>query len=505
MKVVTSEEMKAIDLNAEFLGVSRLLLMENAGRCVADAVARRFDIKEKQVVVFCGLGNNGGDGLVAARHFASLGAKVKVVLLGEEEKIRTTEARTNWNITKKLFKIEKIIVRDSSEIQTLRKTLAKVDVVIDAILGTGVKGEVREPAASAIDLINTLNCFKVSVDIPSGLNPDTGEIAGRAVKADLTVSFHAAKPALLGSQLTGELEVHRIGIPPEAELIAGPGDVEIIKVQRLPQSHKGDHGRVLIIGGGKQYSGAPALVALAALTMGVDIVVVAAPSSVAQAIRSYSPNLIVASLPGDVYTKESLDIVGDLLNQSSALAIGPGLGIERETQEAVLETIILAKEKDIPTVIDADGLKALPKRLNAVGNKMVLTPHQGEFTILTGENLLGKPLEEKILKVKEWAGRLNATILLKAHWDVISNGEKVKLNLTGNPGMTVGGTGDVLTGCCAAILSWRKEPFKAAVAAAFINGKAGDLAVQQSGYHITATDVIRYIPYAMDNKPVNSR
>jgi len=498
LKVMTSMETRIADLNAEFLGVPRLLLMENAGRSVADAISKKRNIEGKRVAVFCGLGDNGGDGFVAARHLAALGAKVTVILVGDEENIRTNEAKRNWNAVKSMFTVEKRVVRDSSDIKKLEKELGGVDIVVDALLGTGVRGEVREPIASAIDLINGIRGFKVSVDVPSGLNPDTGEVGGKVVRADLTVCLHSLKPALPSSPFAGELEVYPIGIPPEAEIIVGPGDLEAAKITRRPEAYKGEHGRVLVIGGGKNYSGAPALTALAALTTGVDIVIVATPSSVADAIRSYSPNLIVNSLPGEVYNPEAVEKVELIMKRMTALAIGPGLGLEDETLNAIIETLELAKEKRIPTVVDADALKAVARKPDSVaGGNMVLTPHQGEFLIITGENLLGKPLKEKMESVKEWSRRLGATILLKAHWDVISNGEKVKVNITGNPGMTVGGTGDVLTGCCAAILSWGRDVLTAAAAAAFINGRAGDLAVQQRGYHITATDVINYIPQAM--------
>ncbi len=499
MKVMASSEMQIVDLNAEFLGVPRLLLMENAGRSVADAISKRIDVKGRKIAIFCGLGNNGGDGLVAARHLASLGAKVTVILVGDENGIRSKEALCNWNAIKAMFTIEKKIVRDSRDAERLEKELDQLDVVVDALLGTGVRGEVREPIASVIDLINRLKGFKVSIDVPSGLNPDSGEVGGKAVKADLTVCLHAAKPALPSSPFTGELNVYPIGIPPEAEIVVGPGDVEAAKIERKPEAHKGDHGRVLVIGGGKSYSGAPALTAMAALITGVDIVIVAAPSSVANTIRSYSPNLIVEPLPGEVYSMNALEKIDPLLERVTAVAIGPGLGLEDKTIEATVETLKILKSKRMPTVVDADALKVIPAK-QVTGSTMVLTPHQGEFTILTGEKITGKKLEEKMEIVKNWSRKLKATILLKAHWDIISNGEKVKVNITGNPGMTVGGTGDVLTGCCAAILSWGKDPFTAATAASFINGTAGDLAAQEKGYHITATDIIENIPRAMNTK-----
>jgi NAD(P)H-hydrate epimerase len=225
----------------------------------------------------------------------------------------------------------------------------------------------------------------------------------------------------------------------------------------------------------------------------VDVVIVAAPKTVANVIRGFSPNLIVRSLGGEYLTHDDLPSIKKLIDKSNGLVVGPGLGLEAETKEAVLKLIEIAS---CPILVDADALKALSEKPTLLmGKRSVLTPHAGEFAILTGR-ALAEPsnIEERMEQVKEASKRLGTTILLKAHEDVISDGERLKVNFTGNPGMTVGGTGDVLSGIVGAFLVWGADPFRAACAGAFVSGKAGDLAKLEKGYHIVATDVVEKVP-----------
>lgn len=218
-EVVTPERMREIELKAERMGVSRLLLMECAGKAVCDFLLRKFgNLKGKKVCVFAGLGNNGGDGFVAARHLAASGARVRVVLLGRKEEIRTPEANHNWRILEQMTKsVELVQLSDENFWEKVEESLLW-DIVVDAIFGTGIKGELREPFSSIVEKINSSGAFKLAVDTPSGLDPGSGRVCGRAVKADATVTMHAAKPGLLARpDLTGELEIANIGIPPEAQ------------------------------------------------------------------------------------------------------------------------------------------------------------------------------------------------------------------------------------------------------------------------------------------------
>ncbi|HID17229.1 TPA: NAD(P)H-hydrate dehydratase, partial [Candidatus Bathyarchaeota archaeon] len=273
---------------------------------------------------------------------------------------------------------------------------------------------------------------------------------------------------------------------------AGPGDVEIIRKPRPLSSHKGDFGRLLVIGGSETYVGAPALVGLAALRMGVDLVHVAAPEKTAYAISTISPNLITIKLFGSYFSLNNVGEIQPFIERADAAVVGPGLGAHKETQEGLKEVFKLLNEYGKPFLVDADAIKAFGEAKLKLQAPVILTPHAGEFKKLVGA-VLTESIEERINMVMNAAKKFNATILLKGNVDIISNGSKFKLNLTGNPGMTTGGTGDVLAGVAGALLAQKFPPFEAAVAAAFINGAAGDIVYLEKGYHIVATDLIEKI------------
>ncbi|MEM2990546.1 MAG: NAD(P)H-hydrate dehydratase, partial [Halobacteria archaeon] len=450
---VTSTQMAALDKNCEYLGVSRLQLMENAGASVANAVKRRF--KQGRVAIIAGLGNNGGDGFVAARHLK--GYEVKVILLGRRSEIRTQEAKKNFEVLE-FCGVEIIEVSDSRELERLGDLIKNADVVIDAIFGTGIQGTIREPAATAIDLINQSKSFIIAIDIPSGLDPDSGE-AEKCVDADLIVTFHKIKKGLLKMK-EEKIEIANIGIPWEAELFVGPGD---LRFERDPESHKGDNGRVLVIGGGT-HTGAPALTALAALRTGADVVTVAAPKSIAYTIASFSPNLIVFPLSSDSLIEADVQALSNLIQRHDVTVIGMGLGREEATKRAVRAIIPLCRK----VVIDADALHALalpiPRNINAI-----ITPHSGEFKVISGFELPAN-WRERLGIVQRFSRENNLTVLLKGRMDIISDGETVKVNRTGNAAMTVGGTGDVLAGIVGALF-FKFTPLEAASAGAFICGR----------------------------------
>ena len=265
--VITSIEMRALELNSEYFGVSRLQLMENAGRNVATEIASRFKPEETRVTVFCGTGGNGGDGFVAARHLACLGFRVDVILAGRSADIVDEATRKNWVALQTLKDTVTLHqVYDSALIQGF-----EADVVVDALLGIGLKGSLRPPILQLVKHVNKIKAFRISVDVPTGINSDSGEVLGDAVKADVTVTFHKMKPGLKKAQkYSGELVVRDIGLPCEFERFAGPGDVLAVVKPRPAEAHKGDFGRLLVVGGSEVFSGAPALVALAALRTGVD-------------------------------------------------------------------------------------------------------------------------------------------------------------------------------------------------------------------------------------------
>lgn len=495
-KELTSDEQAAIEENATALGVSRLQMMESAGSAVARFVLSKYDVRGKNVVVVAGIGNNGGDGFVAARYLANSGARVDLILLGSPTAIRTEEARRNWNaLASTSVNVGLHWVTDSKDLAKFDKIFEETSLVIDAILGTGVKGDLKEPIASAVRKINSVKVPVIAVDIPSGLNPDTGEVLGDAVSAQYTVTFHKMKRGFKNSvDKTGEVIIADIGIPVEAELMTGPGDVKLVIKPRLPFTHKWDYGMVLVIGGSERYSGAPALAAMSALRTGAGLSVVAAPDSVANTIRSYSPNLIVRPLKGRVFNSGHLEEVVGLLERCRATVVGPGLGTEEETAKATLSTLEILADRRTPTVVDADALNCIVGHLEILkGGKFILTPHAGEF-----ERLIGKKTPERwfqrIELAIDFAKEFGCTLLLKGHETVITDGDRLKVDTSGTAALAIGGSGDVLSGIIGTFLAWGSDTFKSGSAAAYVLGSAGKLAQIDKGFHLVASDLIERIP-----------
>ncbi|QLD87817.1 NAD(P)H-hydrate dehydratase [Natronomonas salina] len=473
--MITSDEMAVVDANAEALGVPRKQLMESSGSAVADAVREVVD-PGAEVSLVCGRGNNGGDAFVTARFLSEY--EVAVHLLGREETITTDIASENWEALQSA-EIDAEEVRDSADLD-----LGDPDVVVDAMLGTGVAGALREPAASAAEAINDSGATVVAVDVPSGVDADTGEAEGVAVDADRVVTFHDAKPGL--ASLDAEVTVADIGIPEAAERFVERGD--LLRLSRDPHSHKGDFGRVLVVGGGP-YTGAPALSAQAALRAGADLAFVAAPENVTREIQGYSENLITRSLSGDHLAPEHVD---DLLEQAAEMdcvVLGPGLGGREGSLEAVREFL---GSFDGLAVVDADALQVVPEV--DTDATLLCTPHQGELVGMGGET--ADDWAERADLVESFAADLGQTVLVKGAYDVISDGETTRANRTGNPGMTVGGTGDVLAGVTAA-LACALDPTEAAALGAYVNGRSGDIVVDDHGYGLVATDLLEAVPDAL--------
>lgn len=493
--VITSREMRALEMNSEYFGISRLQLMENAGLNVATEISSRFNPEKARVAVFSGLGGNGGDGFVVARHLASMGFKVEVLLAGKPSDITNEAARKNWVALQPLKNSVKIHeVHDSTLIPSV-----EAEVLVDALLGTGLKGAVRAPILQLVRKINEADAFCVAVDVPTGVNSDSGDVLGDTVKANLTVTFHKMKPGLRKvEEYVGEVVVKGIGIAGEVERLAGPGDVSLVRKPRPKDSHKGDFGRLLVVGGSEIFSGAPALVALAALRTGVDLAYVAAPEKTSRVISAMSPNLITIKLEGEHLNPRSTPVIKRYLDVMTGVVLGPGLGLYKETEDAVEEIVKIVEDMRIPLLLDADGLKAFARFKRQLKSPLVLTPHAGEYQKLMGK-APPKDLEERVVEVQKTATELGAVVLLKGPVDIISDGKRVKLNLTGNPGMTVGGTGDVLSGVVATFLAQKTDPFEAAVAGAFINGACGDFVQNEKGFHMVPTDLLDWIPKVVED------
>lgn len=457
METISSKDMRILDLNCEYFGLSRLQLMENAGKAIAEEIKSRFS--NGKVAIYAGSGNNGGDGFVAARHLK--GFEVEIFLAGEP---KTDIALKNFEILKRSgYKIQKISECDA-------------EIIVDALLGTGITGRPRGDYEKAIEIINSSKAFKLAVDVPSGLNADTGEYEV-AVKADLTVTFHRIKPGILkAKEICGEVILRDIGIPEAFERLCGVGDV-VATYKRFDDAHKGMHGRVAVIGGG-EYTGAVAFASLSAYHSGADIVITAVPESIKGVVSSFSPNLIVRGLKGERITIRNLKEAEEIVKKCDVAVIGMGVGNNPEFKEFVEELLKSCNK----AVLDAEGItKNIPE-----GVECILTPHRGELK----KNFNAEPRE-----VQNIAKEIGAVILLKGKEDVITDGFRTKVNRTGNAGMTVGGTGDVLAGICGALLCL-EDAFHTACASAFVNGFAGDLCLEKYGYNYTSMELIEMLPEA---------
>ncbi|MBP1909659.1 NAD(P)H-hydrate dehydratase [Methanolobus bombayensis] len=478
---ITSSKMRSIDANCSYLGQIPVQLMENAGASIAREIISK--ISSGKVLFVAGRGNNGGDAFVAARHLAmNKNYDVKLIILGHSSRIRTEESKQNFSLLQYSGLTEIKEITDSKELEKYPGWMNN-DIIVDGVLGSGIKGVPREPESTAIDLINSSNSYIISIDSPSGYDLDGGKFV-KSVIADLTITFHKMKTGLElpnSEKYAGQVKVAPIGVCRDAEEYVGMGDLMSLAC-RNKDSHKGNSGRVLVVGGGAYY-GAPALAAMAALRTGADIVTVAVPENVADTVASFSPDLIVVPLEGERLNPSNIPVIKNLLQTHDVAVIGPGLGREKETQETVEQLLPLCRK----AVVDADALFGLKLPIKSEV-KFILTPHSAEFSRLSGSDV-PKELDSKKNLVNQFASGKDVTVILKGKTDIISDGTVTRLNRTGNAGMTVGGTGDVLTGITGALFAVN-DAMDAASCAVFINGSAGDLAFEERGNGLLATDII---------------
>lgn len=473
--MITGSEMAVVDANAAALGVSQKQLMESSGNAIARTVGQLVE-PGSSVTVVAGRGNNGGDALVAARFLEDYDCSV--CLLGRADTLATDIARENWAALQE-SEYETVEWRDSSSV-----AVGDPALVVDAMLGTGIRGPLREPAATAAAAIDAADAPVLSVDVPSGLDADTGTLAPNAVDPDHVVTFHEVKPGL--DALDATVTVADIGIPRGASEFVGPGDLQ--RLGRDPESHKGDHGDVLVVGGGP-YTGAPALTAQATFRAGGDLARVACPSAIADTVQGYSENLIVEPFDGERLEPRHVDALADRAAAVDVVVLGPGLGSADPTLSAARD---LLEGLSGTVVVDADPLSVVPEVETEA--TLLCTPHQGELVGMGGPR--SEDWRERRDRVAAFATDLGHTLLVKGHYDVVSDGEATRVNRTGNPGMTVGGTGDVLagvTGALAAVL----DPVPAAAVGAYATGRAGDIVAESRGDSLLATDLLDALPAAL--------
>jgi NAD(P)H-hydrate epimerase len=503
MDIVTAAEMRVIDRRAmEEFGIPGIVLMENAGLAVA-AAARRAGAGK--AVILCGPGNNGGDGLVAARHLRNQ-QEVAVWLSAPPESYRG-DALTNLKILLKLGHPLQLL-SDPDGPARLAADLAGAGVVVDALYGTGMTREITGTLAGVIRLVNSCTSRVLAVDIPSGVCADSGRIPGAAVRAGRTITFGLPKYGLFlfpGAACAGNIEVADIGLPPQllgghALRLAGRAEIRQLLPELPPDAHKGTFGTVLIVAGSAGMAGAAVLSARGALRGGAGLVTVAAPLSAQRTVAVLVPEATTLPLPENrqgSLTPEALALLREKWRHCSALAVGPGL----TASESVAEVLAgILKECPLPVVLDADALNLLaahPHMLKERSEPAIITPHPGEAARLLGSTA-DRVQADRITAVRELAERFKCTVLLKGAYTLTAGpAGAVVLNPTGNSGMATGGSGDVLTGLLAALLARGMTATPAAAAAAWLHGLAGDVAASVLGRDaLNAGNLTDHLPQA---------
>jgi len=508
MKILTAKQIREIDrVSSEQCGIPSILLMENAGMRVVEALEKRFEnLEELTIGILCGKGNNGGDGFVVARQLIQKGTYPFVFLLGREEDV-AGDAKTNLDILKSIG-YPPTVIGDAEEWHEEKVELFDADIIVDALLGTGL----TKPVSGLFgEVINSLRedfprAEIISIDLPSGLPADSAHPIGPAVEAHATVTFTAVKPCLVLSpnqEYAGDVILADIGNP--AELLESP-DLQMhlivpeefvasIRV-RSAETNKGDYGKVLVIGGSVGKSGAAAMAGQSALRSGAGLVTVATPASVLPIVAASMPELMTEGLP------DTTEAIASLLVGKTVLAIGPGLGSEPSIQRMIRSVV---KEAQIPTVVDADGLNAYADYRDELRGDderpVVVTPHPGEMARLTGKDIASVVLH-RVDVARDFASTNNVYVVLKGFRTVVAAPDgSVYINITGNPGMATGGTGDILTGMIAGIIA--QDHFGALIEriclAVYLHGLAGDLAADELGEEtMVATDILRYLHSAWE-------
>lgn len=558
-RVLTGRDAEVVDRQTIEGGVPSLVLMERAGAGLVWVIERRFKpLYGKKALIVCGRGNNGGDGLVIARHLFLRGVQVKTYLIGGQEGLKADPA-VNLERLKKMG-LSPRDIKEDNDLQKLKEEIEGVDFLIDAIFGIGLHDEVRGIARKVIEVINDVvfkkrtesahdgqqstrqrhepardaarkpdtrgpgwlaaacsgrrhslfpSSLVISVDIPSGVDSDNGRILGVAIKADLTVTFVAPKFGLLnypGAAHSGQIEVVDIGVDEallEREsriLVTSASRIGESLVRRQEDAHKGEVGRILVVAGSLGMSGAAILSAKSALVSGAGLVYLAVPRSVLPIVSTALVEVVGIPMPENPdgsLAYEAYYRILDLGRDMDALLVGPGLSRDSGTQRLVRE-ILLGLEKDI--VLDADGLNALTQStsiLKEAPGRVIITPHPGELSRLIGRRV---PKEERLEISRETSAELGVICVLKGARTLITEpGGRSFVNLTGNSGMATAGSGDVLAGIIVSLIAQHNDPLSSAVAGVYLHGLAGDLAAEELGARsIIASDIIRYLPRAFE-------
>jgi len=508
LKIVNSREMREIDYKAiNDYGIPSIVLMENTGISAVEVIEDLLKKNSgKNVIVLVGKGNNGGDGLVIARHLLNSGVNVETFLLGFPDEM-TADAYTNYKILSRLNQ-NAFQLRGEDDLDRLMLALLSGDLVVDAIFGNGFKGCLGDFEARIVNMVNWSSLPVVAVDIPSGVEADTGKVYGEAIKAAHTVTFALPKLGLVlepGKEYTGTLSVADISIPrallEDSRLNKNLIDDAMIKTlikPRSAESHKGSYGHVLVVGGSPGLTGAVIMSSYSALRSGAGLVTAALPESLLPIVEAGLVEVMttpLAETAKECIALEALPVIENLLGTSSVCVIGPGMSGYPEAN-AVLRFVL--EKSGIPLLIDADGLNALQGDTNILKGRqvpIVLTPHPGEMARLTGKSI--EEIQANRMDIaRAYAQEWGVILVLKGNKTVIAEPSgNIHINISGNPGMATAGSGDVLSGMIGGLIAQGMKPQDAAITGVYLHGKAGDLAEKAKGQRgLIAGDIISAIP-----------
>lgn len=503
MRILTSEQIKAVEAAADESGISYLRLMENAGSACAKAIRTRFDPTDKRrVVALCGKGKNGGDGFVAARKLFENGYDVHVLLVAGEPK-----ADNAREMFARLQELEVPAEPYMPQSERQRALLQKADILIDAVFGTGFAGSLPENLQALFAFAETCGGFVVSIDLPSGVCADTPQLQSRPLKADLTVSVMALKPALVSfpaREFAGEIQVVSIGIPDELykaynkAFAFSDKDIAALFPKRAADANKGDFGKALVIAGSYEMPGAALLACGACVECGAGLVRLAFPEQAYAAVTAAVPEKVLLPLAsnrfGRISAQEEKRLL-DALSNATACLVGCGLGLDYDTK-AIVRAVL--QNAGVPVVLDADGINAVCDDIDMIREAkapVILTPHPGEAARLLG--CTAREIQaDRMGACATLCEKTGATVVLKGAGTVISaDGKRFSVNMTGNAGMATAGSGDVLAGMLLGFLCLGLSPLEAAVAAAHIHGLAGDAVAAQSAMcSVTPSKMLYALP-----------
>jgi NAD(P)H-hydrate epimerase len=493
-KVLSIKDSYAIKSNAAAMGFDEKLLVENAGNAIAAALGRTH--RRKKILFVCGTGGKAAIGMCAARRLLETpDIDVTVALIGSESQIHNPVTKFNYDILSEMTPIKEFTEANINDLKSYTK---RADVLIEALIGIGLKGKIYGVLARAIKIINEAGKHITSIDTPAGIDGDTGMPNTASIKADHVLTLHKFKLGIEKSHLISSTTIEKIGVPLSAELVTGPGDLMLAMEHRAIDADKYSHGSVLVLGGSPEFKTAPLLAsyavnaAVAGLRLGAGYATLVHPKGITETFDEQSINLSIRSLKGKTLSSEDLPLIESI--KHNTLVIGEGMANAETSYKPIASLVKRERDRGNIVVVDALAIRALSKNKGIFGKNSILTPHYGEFKALSGIDLSSASLESKINTAINFAKNYNCILALKGHETIITDGDLLKINESKTPALATMGTGDVLAGIIAGFASSHRNAFESAAAAVYLHSKIADLLYIENGNHILATDVIGAIP-----------